>query len=442
MSLAGKRVLGLVFVVGAFVAGFLAATKPDPFADTNSVWAQFDNVRGLGAIDRDIRLAGANVGSIGEVKREGDDALVEIVLDKDVAVKQDATAALRPHTLFEGSALIDLHPGSPSAPPLEDGAIIDRDHTTVYVTLDDATRILRKPVRESLRDLAGVGAKTLKGAAITGLQSTLKAAPDLTRDVGPTARALQGSHRRELTSALGGLAQTVEAVAARETQLIPLPSRAARTTAALLVDGGGPLDRAVAELPGALESLQRESPPVSELISQLDQLSIELAPALPLFSTALEDTPALIDRATPIVERGTPIIAGLRKITDRVTKAGPALTDITNGLRNPARRLKGSILPFLHKDSTLGIPTYLQLVSTFSAANGSARPYQTAAQNPNGSGHIVRLGGYVSPDSVFVEPSGSNVNSAPAGIAPSCSDVAAISARSARRLAAIGWCTG
>jgi len=85
------------------------------------VWATFDSVQGLGTIDRDVRVAGVNVGKIGAVKREGDDAKVELVLNDDIEVHSDARAALRPHTLFEGTAFVDLSPGSPSAPLLSDG---------------------------------------------------------------------------------------------------------------------------------------------------------------------------------------------------------------------------------------------------------------------------------------------------------------------------------
>ena len=91
-------------------------SKPNPFADRQTIWAEFDNVNGLGSIDRDIRVAGVNEGEIGEVARIGDDALVELEVDDDVVVHADAQVALRPHTLFEGSAFVDLHPGSPSAP--------------------------------------------------------------------------------------------------------------------------------------------------------------------------------------------------------------------------------------------------------------------------------------------------------------------------------------
>src|SRR5699024_4666234 len=108
----------------------LVALRPNPFRHTQDVWVRFDSVQGLGSIDRNVRVAGVNVGSIGTVERIGDDALVKLEIDPDIVVHSDAIAALRPHTLFEGSDFVDLQPGSPSAPPLA-GSTLPRSQTRV-----------------------------------------------------------------------------------------------------------------------------------------------------------------------------------------------------------------------------------------------------------------------------------------------------------------------
>ena len=76
-----------------------------------------------------------------------------------MTLHRDATAAMRPHTLFEGSNFVDLSPGSPSAPLIEEGATIPRAQTRNYVTLDKALRVLRPDIRENLRTLAEVGSR-------------------------------------------------------------------------------------------------------------------------------------------------------------------------------------------------------------------------------------------------------------------------------------------
>ncbi len=125
-TLFSRRILGVSVIVGTLLIVVLAVTRPDPFADQQVIKARFDNVSGLGRIDRNVRIGGGNAGQIGDVTREGDDVVVELEIEPGIAVHTDARADLRPHTLFEGSAFVDLHPGSPSAPLLSEGEEIPK----------------------------------------------------------------------------------------------------------------------------------------------------------------------------------------------------------------------------------------------------------------------------------------------------------------------------
>ena len=395
LSLAGKRVIGLAAIIGGILIVILGVTKPNPFEDTRSVYAQFETVQGLGAIGRDVRLAGVNVGTIGEVRREGDDAIVEMVLEKDFPVHVDARASMRPHTLFEGSSFIDLEPGSPSAPLLDEGEVIPLEQTDNYVTLDEALRILRPEIRDSLRDLAATGAETLRGKAIEGIQATLKGAPELTRQLEHPMRSLQGSNRRELASAITGMSRTVDAVASKEDQLIPLAQRLNRTAAAITVDGGAPLDATLAVLPDTLRELRDGAPVVEALVDRLDRTAVIANPILPTLTAAVEDATPLLEQSIPVLNKATPLIRDLRVTTARVTEAVPTLADLLETLDPVVDTFGGSVLPTLLAPSRTGPPTYQQLMATFAAAGGVWSTYQTAGQNPNGIGHQWNIATYI-----------------------------------------------
>lgn len=426
---AGRRAIGGAIIVAGLVVVAIAALRPDPFSDKRSYWAEFDSVQGLGSIDRDVRVAGANVGEIGAVERVGDNARVEIVLDgPQVELHTDARADLRPHTLFEGTALIDLAPGSPSAPEMEEGGLIPRENTTVYVSLDEALRILREPVRKGARGLIRVSARSLNGAAIQGLQRTLRNAPELTRWLGPTARAAQGPTGVELAGAIDGLSDTVDDVAAREGELIPLARRANATLGALEVDGGRPLDQALAELPGALEELQRAGPPLARTVEGLGQLAAGVRPAIPDLKVSLKRIRPVLARSPAILKRAAPQLSQLRTVIERISLAAPSLREVIAALLPGARTLANSVLPFLSQDSRLGDPTYKQLISTFSAGTGALRPYSTEAQSILGGGHQIRLGAYLDPASF-------------AGPPISCAIVAIIDPAVAAQLQLLGLCT-
>jgi len=402
---AGRRTIGIAVILLGMAVVLVAAVRPTPFSSERTYWAEFDSVQGLGSIDRDIRVAGANVGEIGQVVREGDDARVQLLIsDPEVEVHVDARADLRPHTLFEGSSLVDLSPGSPSAPELEQGGTIPREATTVYVSLDEALRILREPVREGFRGTLRVAARTLNRAAIAGLQRTLRNAPSLTRKLGPTARALQGPGGTELSGAIAGISDTVDDLAAEEDDLIPLARRANATLTALEVDAAQPLDRALAELPGALEELRAGAPPLARTLDGLRALSANARPAIPQLTLALRDARPLLDQARPVLRRIRPMLPQLQTVTKRISLASPDLRRVIAELLPGARTLARSVLPVVTGPTRLGQPAYVQLGSMFASATGALRPYQTAGQNPQGAGHAIRLGAYFDSQGLAASP--------------------------------------
>ncbi len=412
------------------VAGLLvAAIRPDPFRHTYSIWAEFDNVNGLGSIDRDIRIAGVNSGQIGEVRRVGDDALVELEVNDGVVVHDDAQVALRPHTLFEGSAYVDLHPGSPSAPDIQEGATIPRQRTRVYVSFDEALRVLNEPVRKHLHKLLLALPQATGGQAPQALQRTLRAAPDLTRDVAPAAAALQGSSGTELQGAIRGAAQTIDELARREESLRPLAERTDRTLAALEVDGAEPLDRALAALPGPLETLRDRGTEIAGLIDRSGELATKLQPALVQLAPALRGLRPILAEATPAITRAVPLVDSIATVMRRATAAAPGLKQLLDILRPGQDILDKRVLPAMLRKSRLGQPTYLQLLSGFGGGDAALRPYQTAAQGNLGTGHAIRLGAY------FDQAGSTHL----AGLLP-CDQIAQISPDLAHQLEAGGYC--
>lgn len=433
MSLFGKRIAGIATIATVGVLLFLGVTRPNPFATEHGYWAVFDSAQGLGQIDRDVRVAGVKVGTIGDVERTGDDVRVELILFDDYVIHRDARVAMRPHTLFEGSNFVDLAPGSPGAPVLGEGEEIPMAQTSNYVTLDEALRVLRPEIRSSLRDLAQVGSRTLRGKAITGTQRTLKAGPELTRSLGPAARAAQGPGRRELAGAVAGLADTVDAVAQRERDLVPLVRGANRTVAGLTVDAAVPLDAALAELPATLRELEATAPTLTSLIDRLDGLATQVNPALPELALAVSEATPVLERSIPVLERATPLIRDARLIARRLAKSKRGLLKMFGLLPGPLA-LFDEALKVMNEPTVHGAPAYRQLVAGgFAGLDGSFRGYQTPSQamktNGQAPGHALRISTYLAPDfftSLATVP---------------CASVEPISADAADLLESLGLCS-
>jgi virulence factor Mce-like protein len=422
-----RRLLGAAVVAVGFIVVVLLALRPNPFKHTQDVWVRFDNVQGLGSIDRNVRVAGVNVGSIGTVQRIGDDALVKLEIDPSIEVHSDAIAALRPHTLFEGSDFVDLQPGSPSAPPLGDETL-PRSQTRVYISLDQATRVLRTSNREALRQLIHSGAKILDRGSVVSVRHVLTVSPPLVRNLALSAEGLQGAHGTELAGAIRGMSDTVRAFAARQNDLEPLIRHADRTAAALGTNSQVPFERALHALPGPLAELRNGGPQLVALIDRVNRLAISLRPVATELAPLLREGRPILRAAIGPTRDAAPLVAKLRVVLSRVAAASGPVLEVVHTLTPGAKLLAGSVLPYMDRRSRLGMPGYLQLVSAFTGATGAERPYQTLAQNPEGAGHLLRLGSYFDPKSTSGSPY------------PSCAVIALINPKAAAALKAAGLC--
>jgi virulence factor Mce-like protein len=407
----------------------LGVIKPDPFASYRIVRAQFADASGIGVVGADVRMAGTKVGEIAGVERTGDRALLTLHLDPSVGtIHADATAELRPHLAFEGTAYVDLDAGSADAPALGD-APIPLAHTRVYVPLDEALRVLNPPTRAATRATVRELWPVFAGAGRSGLQSTLRGAPGLMSTLAPAALAAQGPHGTELAGALHGLSRAVDALAARQAQLVPLTRAAAATFAALAPDGGAPLDRTLAELPPALAALDAGGRSLDGIIARLDPLSRELFPGLQALAPTLLKALPLVQAFAPALTHAAPLLADLRTALQAAAGAVPPARSVLANLDPSLSLLEHSLLPALHAPtSKLHIPAYLAFLNLFAGGGGASRPFQTGHEfGAMGAGHFMRFG--------FRFISGVGFP------APPCALLSKVSPELAQALAGAGGCT-
>ena len=106
----------------------------------------------------------------------GDAAKVTFtVADEGQPIHSDAEIEIRPRLFLEGNFFLDVRPGSPSAPELEDGGEIPITQTATAVQLDEVLTALQEPQRRGLqRLLEGFG---------TALTYEPTPADDVTQDV-------------------------------------------------------------------------------------------------------------------------------------------------------------------------------------------------------------------------------------------------------------------
>jgi phospholipid/cholesterol/gamma-HCH transport system substrate-binding protein len=185
------RVGLFVLVSAACLAAFLLILKRGAFTggETMTVVAYFRDASGLGKRSR-VQTAGIPVGEITDIVLVGDRARLTIKVRKDLGLHTDASLTKRSES-FLGDFLLDLHPGSATAPLMPDGGTINSviDAQGMQSLFDSLSLITSdiQAVTHSLRETLGADA----GEA--SLQTILRNLTQLSTLVETTARNSQAN---------------------------------------------------------------------------------------------------------------------------------------------------------------------------------------------------------------------------------------------------------
>lgn len=401
------RLIGLAVVVGIVAFTVLAYTRPNPFADSVTVRAVFDDYAGTGVVNTEVRAAGTVIGKVTDARRAGDDAIVTMEIEPDEGpVHRDARAVLRPRLAFEGTAFIELDRGTPARGELGDRPI-PRSRTRNYVALDQALRVARPGTRRALQaDVRQLG-RALAPEAQQGLQTTLEEAPRLTHDLALGARAALGPHRDELSGVVEGFADTMAAVQREEDSLTPILRGARDTLAAMNADAGAALEATLENLPGRLANIRDGSVALHGVIDRLDPLATDLRPGMAELQPALAETRSVLEPARPALRGAPELLRELRRAVEAGGDTTPRTRAFLREVDPLVDLLETSLLPALLEPTKLGIPTYRQFFALFQGGAGAFRSFQTAdAGDPScrgpsvldpscqkvGVGHYARFG--------------------------------------------------
>jgi ABC-type transporter Mla subunit MlaD len=419
-----RRLIGVVLLGAAVLAALLLWQRPNPFASETEVRAIVDDAAGLAPIGADVRMAGTPVGRVTARRRVGEDAELTLTLTRSAGpVHRDASAALRPRLAFEGTAYVELRPGTPGAPLLGD-AVIPRSRTSTYVPLGDALGVLRAGRRADLQAVADALARTLREPATGALNDVLRRSPRLVAALPRVARAARGRHGRELRSAVTGLARTARAIAARADDLAPAADDAAATARAIRAAGapgaalgtaasagaagtaggaapsasgaagatapaasGPALDAALARLPATVARLRDGGRVLRGTLGRTGALTRDARPAAARLRPALGAARPLLREAAPALRRAAPLLADARAGLDAAGPAARPARAVVRGLSPTLDILDGSLLGALERRTALGTPAYLSFLGLFAGGGGASAPF-----SPSGDGHFMRFG--------------------------------------------------
>lgn len=395
LSVTRQRIIGMVVIAFTAVVVFVGYTRPNPFRQDRIAHVMFRDVGGIGVVGADVRVFGARAGKITERRREGDQAVLTLELDASVgAIHRDARAELRPRTAFEGTAYVDLDPGSAASPELGDSPL-PTSRTRVYVALDQALRFAGSSTRQAMRADVRALHKIFTQGGVDGISHLLRVSPALTREATVAGRAARGPGGEALRGAVDAFAATLHTVSQGRQDLAAVARDGGPTLAAVNVDGTRPLDRTLAILPARLADLQIGGTALQTVVTRLDALSEDLIGGVRDLPAALRETRPVLRSAQPVLAAAPPLLDALRGGVHDVARSSAPTRRLLTSLKPVNELLESSLLPALLKPTSLGAPAYLQFINLFQGGGGAFRPYQTPAQGnapfQTGAGHFVRF---------------------------------------------------
>lgn len=281
-----------------------------------------------------VTIAGVDVGEITRVDVQDGRARVRFRLRGKYArmVRRDATALLRPKTGLD-DVVLELDPGTPSAPRVEAGFTIAEARTTPNVDPDEILASLDVDTRSALQLLlqatrAGVGSEDRARDLSRGL-----------RETGPVVRNLRrvgealDDRARNTERAVRSIRQVSDELAKNRGDVV----RAVQTTDAVLgtvARRRDDLRAALRSLPSTLRTTRRALVDVDGLAAELPGATTALRPVANALAPALRatrpflrgTTPVIDDQLLPLTTRTLPTVRRLRSAVAAMNGIAPDAT--------------------------------------------------------------------------------------------------------------------
>ena len=335
---ASPFVVGVVVLVVACIGVFFGFTKHMPFTHGFRVKAVFESSNSIRK-NSPVRIAGVNVGKVIKVEgKPGSDAAVVTMEmnSKGLPIHKDATLKIRPRIFLEGNFFVDVTPGTPSAPTIDDGDTIPITQTATPVQLDQVLSALQSDTRTSLQ-------KTLDGLG-TGLNYKPSKAQDT--DADPSARgesggqslndairygerslkgtaivadAFLGTEDHDLSRLIDGLSRTTEGLGRNEEQLKDLVTNFNTTVAATASEAAN-LSASIRLLGPTLQNADRALDSLNASFPNTRAFAREILPGV-------NETAATIDAAFPWIAQARGLL-GPSELQGVAAELSPATRDL------------------------------------------------------------------------------------------------------------------
>jgi virulence factor Mce-like protein len=400
---------GVIALLVVAIGTYFGFSKHVPFTHGFRLEAVFTSAQSI-RTNSPVRIAGVNVGRVTGVKSLGDQdaAVVQMQISKrGLPIHKDATLKIRPRIFLEGNYFVDIQPGTPGSPILDDGDRVRITQTSTPVQLDQVLDALDSNTRANLKDLlhgfgtalthkptaaedAGQDPSVRGETAAQSLNDSLDYAEGALKGTALVNGGLLGTRRDDLSRLVSSFGDVAGALDRNEVQLQDLITNF-NTTMAALASQEGNLRSSIRLLGPTVETANRALGSLDAAFPPTRAFAREILPGV-------RETPATIDASFPwiaqfrallrrtelrgVAEQLSPATRDLSKLTDETLTLLPQV-DLLSRCANhnlvPAANAKIQDGPF-----TSGVENYKELMYSLVGLAGEG-------ENFDGNGMYVRV---------------------------------------------------
>jgi ABC-type transporter Mla subunit MlaD len=337
---AGVIGIGLILVLA-----YLGFTKDIPFTRPFELQAVFQNSPPIGK-NSAVRIAGVEVGKVAKVEPLGGDSPgVRVTMklkDNALPIHKDAQVEIRERIFLEGNLFLNLKPGTPGSPDLDDGDTIPVSQTSAPVQLDQVLGTLQTNTRKDLQDLLIGYGEALKGEPAPGedddqdpdtkgetggqsLNDSLRYSAEALRGSTLLNQATLGTDLHDISKLIAGQQKFMAALSSREGSLKDLITNFNITTGALAAQESD-LSATVRELPRVLEAARPALDNLNAAFPATRAWALEMIPGV-------RETPATLRAGFPWVRQTRALLAPseLQGLVDDLQPAVDDFAQFVNG---------------------------------------------------------------------------------------------------------------
>jgi ABC-type transporter Mla subunit MlaD len=252
-------------------------------------------------------------------------------------IHADASFKLRPRLFLEGNYFVDMQPGSPNAPEVDDGHVFPVNQTAYSVQLDQVLTTLQGDVRADLQTLLDqLGNAFVRYGGAEGFRQAFAGSGPAFKYTSQVSEALLGTQPGDLQGVIHGLDRVIRGLGRNEATLQDLV-RNFRIVSGSFAAQDVALSQAIQVLPEVLDAAH---PAFANLNASFPSVRAFAREALP----GIRSTAPTIDAATPFIAQVRALVSRreLRGLVADLRPTIPKLADLASssvGFLDEARAL-------------------------------------------------------------------------------------------------------